>query len=218
MTFKISLIIFVFAVLVLSPSVYAQTNTPSPLRPGQGLKNSLKTVGQERKEMNEASRAAMKEAMDAFKEEIATIRDAKKKAIVERIASKIPNANTRMTDKMNGALEKLTQILNGINEKASAAQSSGEDTTALESAISSAEAAITNAQSMVDAQAAKTYSADITDDLTLRNTIGKLVSQFRLDLSNAHKAVADARQAVAKAITELAKLKKDNTATGSANI
>lgn len=153
-----------------------------------------------------------------FKQRISEIKDQRKRVITERIDNKIVNANARMTNKMTETLNKLNRILDSIQERAGNLSSAGHDTTALNNAIAQAQTAIAEAQSAVDAQAAKEYTATITDEATLRNAIGQMVSGFRLDIQGVHKKVVDAKQAVMKAISELAKLRGERTATESANI
>lgn len=157
--------------------------------------------------------------METFRAQIKTIKDVRKQILTERISDKVASSNARLTGKMDKALDHLTDILNRVKNRAADFKAQGKDTTALDQAISAAEAAIAAAQAAVDTQAAKEYTATIVDEPTLRNTIGQMVSGFRLDLQAVHKLVVDAKQAVQKAIMEAAKLRgENNTATGSANI
>lgn len=190
------MILIIFAAVIISPqTISAQTRSP------------LKTVRE----------VLMQERTD-FKQRISEIKDQRKRATAERIDSKITNANARMTNKMSETLNKLGRILSSIQEKARNLSAAGQDTTALNNAITQAQTAIVEAQSAVDAQAAKEYSATIGDEATLRSTVGQMVSGFRLDIQEVHKKVVDAKQAVMKAISELAKLRGERTATESANI
>lgn len=204
MTVKRVSFLFVLLIFLFTHSAEAKLVNSAPT--SQQLFRTGFETSQDREEMREASRAAIKAKLEEFKQRIAQIRDERKKAIVEKINSKIQNANTRLTNKMNKALDKLAQILNGIKEKAEALKAAGEDTAILDNAIAAAETAIIDARTAVTAQAGKVYSVNITDEANLRNTIGQMVSQFRLDIQAVHKLVVNAKQAVAKAISELAKL------------
>lgn len=198
---------FLFVLLIFLFTHSAEAKLVNPAQTAQQLLMTRSEINQDRGEMREASRAAIKAKMEEFKQRIAQIRDERKKAIVEKINSKIQNANTRLTNKMTEALSKLAQILNGIREKAEALKAAGEDTAALDNAIAAAETAIIDAHAAVNAQVGKVYSANIiTDEANLKNTIGRMVSQFRLDVQSVHKKVIEAKQAVQKAISELAKL------------
>lgn len=185
---------------MVTNNAHAQAPTQNPQ---QLFKTRLDTLNQQKREAIATKSAT---GMEEFKKRMAEIRDARKKAIVERIAVKIPNANTRLTNKMTDALTKLTQILNRIKNKAANLAASGQNTTALYTAITEAETAIASAKAAVEEQASKEYSANITTDAGLRSVIGQMVSQFRLDIQAVHKLMVEARQAVAEAIAEAAKL------------
>lgn len=212
---KIAIAIILFAA-VISPNVaFAQTATSTP----QTTKDRLRTIKEERQTVVAETRAQAKEKMGEFKTQIRTIKDTRKQMLTERITDKIATSNARLTNKMDKALDHLTDILDRVKARAAGFKVQGKDTTALDQAISAAEAAIAAAQAAVDTQSSKEYTATIVDEPTLRNTIGQMVSGFRLDIQAVHKLLVDAKQAVQKAIMEAAKLKgEENTATGSANI
>ncbi|KKQ96689.1 MAG: hypothetical protein UT56_C0006G0015 [Candidatus Levybacteria bacterium GW2011_GWB1_39_7] len=188
-------------------TVFAQTNSAT-LKSRQILKERLDAIKEERKQK-----------IEEFKEKIAAIKDERKKALVEKIVEKISNSNERLTARMSAALARLSSILKNLSEKAANLKASGKDTSELEKAISQAETAIEEAKSAVAAQAEKKYSANLINDSTLRNAIGEMISQFRKDLRDAHKKVAAARQAISKAVAELAQLGGvRNSATQSGNM
>lgn len=209
-------ILIIFITVVISPvTINAQTATSSP----QTIRDRIENLREERKQVVSETRAELKEKMEAFRAQIKTIKDERKQMLTERIADKIASSNARLTDRMDRALDHLTDILSRVKVRAQDFKTQGKDTTALDAAILAAESAIATAQSAVNAQKAKEYTANIGDEPTLRNTIGQMVSGFRLDLQAVHKLVVDAKQAVQKTIMEAAKLRgEDNTATGSAAI
>ena len=212
---RIAIVIILFAAIISPNMALAQTATSSP----QTIKDRLRNLKEERRGNVSEIKAEMKARMDAFKARIKEIKDLRKQALTERISDKITSANARLTSRMDQALGHLNDILARVKNRAAAFKVEGKDTTALDAAIVAAEATIATAQNAVDAQKAKEYSANITDESTLGNTIGQMVSQFRQDISLVHKLVIDAKQAVMKAIMEAAKLRgEENTATGSANI
>lgn len=210
------LLFLVFAAVVFSPTIAsAQTATSSP----QTIRDRIKTLRGERQQLITETREELAAKKEAFRAQIKTIKDLRKQLLTERIANKTASANTKLTDRMDRALDHLTEILAKVKEKAAAFKAQGKDTTALNQAISAAETAIAAAQTAVDAQKLKEYTANITDESILRNTMGQMVSGFRLDIQAVHKLVVDAKQAVQKAIMEAAKLRgESNTATQSANI
>ena len=214
---KFAAVIIFIAIVISSTPVFAQTSTATSTP--QTIKDRLRTIKEERQAFVAETREQVKEKMEAFRAQIKTIRDERKQILTERIADKIASSNARLTNRMDKALNHLTDILNRVKNRSAAFKAGGKDTAALDQAISAAEAAIAEAKNAVEAQGAKEYTANITDESTLRNTIGQMVSGFRLDIQAVHKLVVAAKQAVQKAIMEAAKLRgEDNTATGSANI
>lgn len=208
---KISLIVFLLTVsylLLLAPHAFAQTATEPP----QAVRDRLNTLREERQRLMNETREEGKNRMETFRAQIKTIRDERRQMLTERISDKTASSNARLTGRMDKALGHLREILNIVKARSVEFVAQGKDTTALDAAVISAESAIAAAQSAVDAQKEKEYTANITDELALRNTIGQMVSQFRQDIRAVHKLVVDARQAVAKAIMESAKLRgEDNT-------
>lgn len=198
---KIGSFVLAFIVLLILPLVVYAKDT------SQNRVQNRKDVVAQRKE--------------EFKTRLQTIRNERKKAAVERIDTKIANTNEVHTVRFTSILVKLQSILDRVSQKASEAKANGKDTTALDSSIVSAQAAIDSAKTAVSAQAAKTYAIQISDEATLRNSVGTTTSQFKKDLRDVHKAVVEAKQAVQKAISELAKIASargvnPNSATGGA--
>lgn len=217
---KYFVFLFLFASLLIVPiSVSAQneetttevietTEEASPRRPLNAdlfqarknlsdIKNEVKTKRMEAKE-------EMKIARDDFKLKLQSISDTRKKNVVERIDTRLNNANQKHTDKMAKNLDTLSSILERVSTKAATLKSEGKDTTAVDAAIVNAQTAITTAQTAVTAQAGKDYILTITDETTLGQTISPVVTQFRTDITAAHQTVIAARLAV----TEAAKVQK----------
>ncbi len=207
MLVKKSIIFLAFLLFAVLP-VYAESLTPTQTT-GESLKTQIQT-----------SKETRQQTIQAFKQRIQQIQDARKRLIVEKINSKIASSNTRLTGKMVDALDKLTSILDRIKVKAATLKADGKDTTKLEEAIAAAEKAIADAKTAVIEQAQKQYSVEIPSDGVLKNAIGQMVSQFRQDIKAVHKLVVDAKQAVSKAISELAQLRGvgNINATSSGNI
>lgn len=201
MRFKIVSFLLAFALLFVFPLVVDAQGT-------------LQNRAQNRKE-------AVQQKREEFKVRLQTIRNEKKKAAVERIDTKIANTNEVHTVRFTSILVKLQSILDRVSQKASEAKANGKDTTVLDSSIVSAQAAIDSAKAAVSAQAAKTYVIQISDEATLRNSVGTTTSQFKKDLRDVRKAIVEAKQAVQNAVRELAKVASargvnSNSATGGA--
>lgn len=162
----------------------------------------LETLAQKRLD---ASRSASIKR-NLFKKTLKLFKDKKKAETTERIDAKILSVNLERTDKLADALDKLQLILDRIVSKGAEAKNQGKDTSSLDAAIANAKTAIMSAQDLVSAQAGKQYIINATSEATLKFNVGDVVSSFRTDLANVHKSVINAKQAVMKAASELAKI------------
>lgn len=145
----------------------------------------------------EASKAA-KAGRDAFKSKLATIRDEKKKTIVERTNTRLDEINKRRTDHMAEFLARLETVVGKIESRISKSKKNGKDTSSAESALTTAKTAIETAKKAVETQAGKTYPIEITDEAGLKNVVGTATKTLETDLRATRKAVVDAKQAVQK--------------------
>lgn len=220
----LALTIFFSAVVIITPipSIAVAGTDSSTLQ--ENKQEAIETAKDKRAEIKEKAiekRTALKDKIqkqreaakekfsakrEAFKAKLETIKDEKKKAVVERIDTKMAEVNKNRTDRMSEILEKLTSILDKVKEKASALKEQGKDTSAADLAITQAQSALTTAQTALATQAGKEYVASISTESTLKNTVGKTVSQMQTDLRAVHKTVVDAKQAVQNAAKELRKV------------
>lgn len=205
MRLKFLALLILITLTLVAPSVLFAQN-PRQDRVQERVQNRRENAAQKRQEM---------------KKRLEVIRDEKKKVAVERIDTKIVNMNKNHTERFMAVLDKLQSILNRVSQKASEVKANGKDTAVLDSSIVSAQAAIDSAKAAVLAQATKTYAIQISDEATLRNSVGTTVSQFRKDLRDVHKTVVEAKQSVQKAVSELARIVSargvnPNSATGGA--
>jgi len=128
--------------------------------------------------------------------------------LVERISTKLSTVNTNRTTHMSTVLEKINTLLNRLVERINTAKVNGKDIASVESALTQAQDALSDARSLVATQAAKTYEFEISsEEGVLKSNVGTVVSQFEKDLRDAHKAVVDAKQAVMLLIKDLNALK-----------
>lgn len=206
---KLLFLILPFFLLFFAPIAFAQTNTGTDSaarlkQQHQELQAQRKAVISQIKETVAAKREEARKAVaakrDEFRVKLQTIKDQKKKALVERIDTKLNNVNIKHTDRFAQVLSNLQTILDKMSGDA--------DKTNAQDAIDTAKAAVA-------AQAAKTYTITITSETSLRSDTGAVTSQLRLDLSATHKAVVDAKQAV-QSLRKDAQMKKE--ASDSANL
>jgi len=165
---------------------------------------SLLNFLQERRQEREEERLKRRQE---FQSRLQKIVSQRRRVLLEKINEKITEVNQGFMTKMAEALDRLQEILDKIANQKEEAEAKSLDVDALEEAITVAEGAIMEAREAVAQQAEKEYVLDISDEERLRALVGGSVSQFRLDLRDVHKKVVDAKQAVYKAASELAKLR-----------
>lgn len=173
----------------------------------ESIKDTVTSILQQQKAQR------LQERMN-FQSKLALIKDEKKKALVEKIDTKIASISAKDTTRMANAVTQLDEILTKIKDQAATAKQTGKDTTALDAAIADADKAISSASAGIKVQATKTYTLNITSESTLRNNVGVTVRQLEMDLKNTYKLVIAAKQAVQKAGMELKKLSGEVKPTG----
>lgn len=173
----------------------------------EDIKTKRLEVRDEIKKKREEMRENIKEKREEFKEKMQALRDERKKNIIERLDEKMSTINTNTTNRMLAHLEKMEDILGRLQEKVNAFKAEGKDTTNAQNAIDSAQSVIDSAKGAVTAQVGKDYTPAISDESTLRAVVGTSMSGLRTDLAALHKKVMDAKQAVMKAVSEVAKLR-----------
>lgn len=141
-----------------------------------------------------------------FRTKLDSIRDEKKKTKVENLDQRISQINANRTSIMLGHLTKIEEILNRLEARTNDLATAGKDVTAIRTSITNARDAIATARTAVTAQAAKTYTFDITTEGNLGQTVSSTRIQFARDLQAAHKAVVTARKAVRDVLTALSKI------------
>jgi len=203
-------------VLLIPLQGYAQTNVS-----GTDSADLMMEKKDQFRERRQETREAIQARREELKQRLGTLRDQRKRTIIERIDTRMASINKKSIARLSGVLERIQSILNKIIEKAGIIKAKGGDTTALDSATAFAQIAIDNAKSVVASQSAMVYVIQIASESALRENVGSSVSELRLDLRDAHKAVVDAKQAVMNAAMELAKFNerrifKERPATGSA--
>lgn len=90
----------------------------------------------------------------------------------------------------------MTLFIERIQEKVNVEKENGQDTTEIESLITSAESAIADAEEAVETQAGKEYVITITDETKLHDAVKPIVDQLKADLKNVHNVVREAKEAV----------------------
>lgn len=204
------LVLFVLSLFLLNISVGVKSAVAGTTDSASTTTKQLPLIREKREiiiKNRQETKTILKDKREEFREKLQTIRDEKKRAMVERIDEKISRMNHTHTARFSKTLEKLEMILNRIAEHAQNLKSKGIDTSKLDSAVASAKTAINSAKVAIEIQAAKTYTMDVASETRLKTTVGSIVSMFRKDLRDVHKAVVDAKQAVQSAEMELVKVR-----------
>lgn len=155
------------------------------------------------KEAREEREVKIEEKRAELRERVAQIQDAQKRRVVERIDQKIDELNKRLTNHWISALERMEELLAKLSSRADKAEENGNDVSATRAAVERAKAAIATARAAVEAQAAKTYAIDFTDETTLGEAISAAQHALRNDLQSVRETLVAARQAIAEALGSL---------------
>ncbi len=139
-----------------------------------------------------------------FRTRLSTVRDGKKKAILDRTDKRIVEINANRTGIMTRHLTKIEEILNKIETRAQQVEKRGKDISAVKAAIVTARATILSARSAVATQAAKTYTIDVTTEDKLGAAVSSTRTAFAKDLQAAHQSVVTARKSVRDVLKALA--------------
>jgi cytoskeletal protein RodZ len=119
-----------------------------------------------------------------FKQRVATVKDEKKRQILEHLDIQMNALNTRATAAMTNHLERIQALLNKIKERVPTV-----DTAAAQAKIDTAKAA-------VETQAGKVYTIEFTGENAIRAGASEAKTKFRQDLKTVRDLVQAARQAV----------------------
>lgn len=215
-----------FLIFAAATSVYAQDSTTTRSALPKKLKPLIETKMPIMHDIEDKKMKFMEEMnkkREEFKMRLQTIRDENKKLIIDRIDINISSMNKKAGFRLSTVLEKLQSILNRIVAKAAALKTKGVDTTAVDSAVASAQKAINDAKIAVANQIEKIYVIQIASESALRSDVGSTISLLRGNLRDTYKAVLDAKLAVQKTVMEVGLLSKfrnpiisiSPTATGS---
>jgi hypothetical protein len=151
----------------------------------------------------------------ALEAKLAKIKDVAKRTIVERIDSNVADLNKRMTDHFANVLDQIQKVLARVTTKTDKVQADGKDVTMVRAKITAAQTAIATARTKVAAQAAKTYTINVTTENGLRGAVQTVRKALHDDLMAAQATVKAAREAVRQAIVTLASVAGEATSTGT---
>lgn len=178
------------------------------------LKNTIEQKRVEFKNQIEVKRAELKNIIEVkrqeLKERLKVVKDERKKQAVESIDNRLDALNERMTNHFSDVLERLEKVLSNIASRADKASASGVDVSAVRTAITDTQNAISVSRQAIEAQAGKTYKITITTETGLRQDVGRARQRLRDDLVKVRDIIFTSREAVKKAATILVQIPKIN--------
>lgn len=181
--------------VVTTESTTATSSAASKLKQqAEILREQKRAAVAKIKDARDEIKAQITARKEEFKAKVETIKDLRKKALIEKIDVKLANLNVKQTAKFTDALTRIQGFLDKVRQSAT-------DTKVLAD-ILVAQNAIDSAKTVLETQADKSYTMEITDEATLKANAGTIVSQLRQDLSSVHKLVVAAKQAVQKVVSE----------------
>jgi len=116
---------------------------------------------------------------------------------------------------MTKMLEKLSTILTNVSNRSATAAAFGKNTTSVDSAVTTAQGAIADAQTAVAAQAGTTCTITIASDATVKNDVGVGIGKLHTALNAIYQKVVIARKAVSNAIHALSQVTGESLTTPS---
>lgn len=155
-------------------------------------------------ENRQTAAAQIQAAREVFQAKLASIKDTKKRTVVENVQNRMTEINTNRTDVMTKQLTIMSDILDRVSSKAADLASGGKDISQVTAAVAAARTAIAEAQESVAAQAGKVYSITISTESTLRNNVLTTRKSLETDVLGAYQKIVAARRAVYNAIKALA--------------
>ncbi len=175
---------------------------------GQALKGFTSsrsgTVNRELEDRREKAKETFKKDREAFQQKLQTIRDGRKKALVDRLNKNLNEVNKKRTNMMMRHLSKMNEILEKVKNRANQAKAKGKDTSSVDAAVSKAQTAIATAKSAVLAQAGKEYTVTISSEANLRTDVGTTMKSLQGDSQAVRALVIAAQKSVGEAVRALA--------------
>ena len=187
----------------------------------ENKKEEIKEMKEEFKERVKEKREELKDRIEVkreeLKEQLKKIKDERKKQVVEKIDKRLDELNERMVNHFMNILDRLEDVLTRISERADKFEDRGINVSSVRVAIDTAQKAINNARTAVEAQADKTYKVEIDVEDRLRADVGKARQALHADLAVVRKLIGDTKNAVHDAARTLAQTVKTNKPSVSSN-
>jgi len=195
----------------LNPQNFASKSATA--RPGFDMRAFGAAVTQTQMDFAGVESASKAAAFSVFtnhraqlEQQLTLVKDPKRQAIVETINTNCQTVNQKRTDAMTAMLSKLSTILMNVSNRAASASAAGKDTTHVNTAITTAQGTIADAQNAVASQSGTPCLITITSDATVKTDVGNVVSGLQKNLQSVYATVMIAKKSVGDAVRVLATL------------
>lgn len=158
-------------------------------------RTELQNTIQERKE---ELRTLREQKQEEFRLKLQEIKDTRKQKIAENLNNSYVNINNRWTTHFKNVLERLTKILDKVKIKAEN-QKNQEALNSIEDIYKQ----ITLAETLVENQAGKTYTIEITSEDKLGEAAKAVHSQLKEDLQALREEIKNIRDSIHKVVISL---------------
>ncbi len=139
-----------------------------------------------------------------FNVKLQTLKDEKKKAVVRNLEDILQDRGQKWCTHWSEVTARMDNLMVRVISRRDKAKAAGKDTTAADSAIASAQSAISAAKTAGTAQCAKTYTIQITSgDSGIGQDVKTAVQAFSTDIKSVISTMEAARKAIGGAISAL---------------
>lgn len=160
------------------------------------------------KEKREQAKERFTKAREDFQNRLDTIKDERKKQIVENLDSRFSTVNTNRTTAMSNHVAKMEEVVTKISETLTERSAQGVDVSQAQSALSAAQVSVSAAKTAVTNQAGKEYIIAVTTEDKLKDSVERIRTQLENDLKTTQDTVKKAREELASVIQTIARIRK----------
>jgi chromosome segregation ATPase len=180
----------------------------------EAAKEAMENAREDFKQKIEVNRTEAKKQIEARREELkqklAVIKDARKKATVEKIDAQLQSINAKRLETFSATLNRIEEIIQKVSSRADKAQANGVDVTTVRNDIATFKTALAAARSAIIVQTSKVYTIAVVDETTLKVNVEKARQALQADLKKVQDLVKASHEAARIAATDLAKIPNVN--------
>lgn len=166
-------------------------------------KNNIHDLRKNLQEKRLETKNAIEQKRETLKNDLAKIKDQRKTQTVVKIDGNLEKINETRTNNLMDSLSKIEQVLQKVIDRTAKLESSGQDVSAVKTAIENAKIAIATGKTAIGDQSAKVYKITITEENKLKTDVSSAVKSLQGDIVLAREAVRKAHEAVKTAIASL---------------